>query len=247
MEHRVRAVVAAALLVGTAACSTETDLTIRVEGESAEGETVPLANVQLDVIPYDIDELYTELEAETEPGPAPAADSLRALAQTYQDACTAYRATGDSIEVVREQATEIQRREGQTSDAYRRAFEQYQSLVARERDRYARCQEVTDIYTDVRNEYRGARQAWEEAAWPPEEFAEAESLRMGERPVQTVETNQEGVTRVTVPNGTWWLLGTAPVPGSISQQYRWNVRVDAGGGEQTVELTSENAELQPVF
>jgi hypothetical protein len=37
------------------------------------------------------------------------------------------------------------------------------------------------------------------------------------------------------------------VPGSISQQYRWNVRIEASGGEQAVELTSENAELEPVF
>ena len=39
----------------------------------------------------------------------------------------------------------------------------------------------------------------------------------------------------------------APVPGSISQQYRWNHPIEAGGGEMTIELTSENAELEPVF
>jgi hypothetical protein len=37
------------------------------------------------------------------------------------------------------------------------------------------------------------------------------------------------------------------VPGSISQQYRWNLEIEAQGGAQSVELTSENAELQPVF
>ena len=62
-----------------------------------------------------------------------------------------------------------------------------------------------------------------------------------------METDAEGAAAVTVPNGSWWILGTAPVPGSISPQYRWNVLVEAGGGEQTVELTSENAELEPVF
>ena len=62
-----------------------------------------------------------------------------------------------------------------------------------------------------------------------------------------METGADGTATVTVPNGRWWILGTAPVPGSISQQYRWNQVVDAGGGEMTVELTSENAELEPVF
>ena len=81
-----RWIFATGLLVGlTAACSTETDLTITAHGESAEGETVPLSNVRLDILPYDIDELYGELEAETQPGPEPSADTIRQLSQRYQD------------------------------------------------------------------------------------------------------------------------------------------------------------------
>ena len=64
---------------------------------------------------------------------------------------------------------------------------------------------------------------------------------------QQIETDTDGNATVTVPNGTWWVLGTAPVPGSISQRYRWNYRIDASGGEQMIELTSENASLQPVY
>lgn len=242
--EKARMAAAAALLLAGAACSTETQLTIQTQGENAEGEVVPLTNVKLDIVPYDIDELYAELEGRTQPGEPPVADSLRSLSQTYQDICTAYRATGDSIETVREQATAIS---DQTSDAYQQAFDRYQALVRREEERFAQCQEVTDTYTQVRNEYREARQEWEERAWPETEFLSAESLRMGGQPVQSVETDPQGTATVTVPNGTWWILGTAPVPGSISQQYRWNVHVEATGGEQTVQLTGENAELQPVF
>ncbi|MDX1623522.1 MAG: hypothetical protein R3199_06035 [Gemmatimonadota bacterium] len=247
MTDIARTTVAAALLVATVACSTETDLTILARGQSARGDTVPIGNLQLDVIPYDIDELYDELEQATRPGEPPEPDSLSALAKTYQDACASYRATSDSIETVRQRATTIANREGQASDAYREAFGRYEALVQREERRFERCQEVTDIYTEVRNEYREARRAWEQEAWPAERFAEAESLRIGEKPVQTVETNEQGVATVTVPNGDWWLLGTAPVPGSISQQYRWNVKVVAEGGRDTVRLTGENAELQPVY
>ena len=229
------------------ACSTETTLTVQAKGENAEGEVVPLTNVTLDVIPYDIDALYEELESASQPGEAPQADTLSVLAQQYQDACTAYRATGDSIEAVRQQATQVARSQGETSDAYRTAFARYQALVGLEKSRFDRCQDVTDRYTGVRNAYRESRRAWEEKAWPAEHFTRAESLRIGERPVQRIETDQNGVASVTVPNGTWWILGTAPVPGSISQQYRWNHQVQAAGGEQTVELTSENAELVPVF
>jgi hypothetical protein len=240
-----RWILAAALLVSlSAACSTETDLTIRAQGENAEGETVPLSNVRLDVIPYDIDELYEELESETQPGTEPSADSIRQLSQRYQDSCAAYRATSDSIEVVQQRATAITDR---TSPEYNQAFEEYQTLVTRERERFDECQSITDRYTQVRNEYREARRAWEEQAWPEERFTAAEAARIGEQPVQAVETAAQGTATVTVPNGTWWLLGTAPVPGSISQQYRWNVMIEASGGEQTIELTSENAELEPVF
>ncbi|MBW3660729.1 MAG: hypothetical protein KY397_03745 [Gemmatimonadetes bacterium] len=248
MVDSVRTAVFGALaLVVVAACSTETDLTILAQGENAEGETVPLSNIKLDIVPYDIDELYEELETTTQPGQPPEADSLRALAGTYQDACAAYRATSDSIETVRQRATDIRQREGEASDAYRSAFQQYQTLVQREEQRFARCQDVTDAYTSVRNEYREARQAWEREAWPPEEFATAESLRIGEKPVQTVETDPRGAATVTVPNGDWWILGTGPVPGSISQQYRWNVQIAAEGGRDTIRLSSENAQLQPVF
>lgn len=250
MADTVRTAAVAALTLVAAfavACSTETDLTIMTQGENADGEVVPLTNVKLDVIPYDIDELYEELEAQTQPGTPPAADSLRVLARTYQEACAAYRATSDSIEAVRQRATQVQQREGETSDAYRQAFAEYQALVQREEQRFSRCQDVTDDYTGVRNQYREQRTDWEERAWPAEEFAAAESLRVGERPIQTVETDQRGVATVTVPNGDWWVLGTAPVPGSISQQYRWNVQVAAQGGADTVQLTGENAETVPVF
>lgn len=244
----LRGALAAALALATVvACSTETELTIRAAGENAEGETVPMSGVQLDIVPYDIDSLYAALEAESNPGPPPSADSIRQLAQIYQDACASYRVTGDSIEGVREQATEIANREGQTSDAYRAAFERYQALVAREEQRFEACQNVTDDYTTVRNAYREARSEWEGRAWPEQAFVAQESLLVGERPLQRVETDPEGVAAVTVPNGTWWILGDAPVPGSISQEYRWNERVEAGGGALTVELTPETADLEPVF
>lgn len=250
MADTVRTVVVGALALAVTvatACSTETELTIMAQGENAAGEVVPLSNVKLDVIPYDIDALYDELQSQTQPGPPPAADSLSVLARRYQEQCAAYRATSDSIEMVRERATQIQQREGEASDAYRSAFSEYQALVQREEQRFDQCQGVTDIYTDVRNQYREERTAWEERAWPAEEFAAAESLRVGDEPVQTVETGPEGTARVTVPNGDWWVLGTAPVPGSISQRYRWNVQVTAEGGRDTVRLTGENAETEPVF
>lgn len=241
---RARTVVLAALAVAVAACSTETDLTVMAQGENAEGQVVPLANVKLDVIPYDIDELYKELEAQTNPGPPPVADSLKTLARTYQEACTSYRATSDSIEGVRQQATAIS---DQTSPEYKQVFQEYQALVQREKDRFQQCQDVTDTYTGVRNAYREKRQSWEQKAWPPDMFAHAESLKIGEKHVQEIETDKNGAATVTVPNGTWWVLGTGPVPGSISQQYRWNVQVDAGGGKDTLQLNGQNAELEPVF
>lgn len=243
----LRAGLATVTLVVAVGCSTETELTIRAVGQNAEGETVPLAGVQLDILPYDIDSLYASLEAGTNPGEPPSAESIRTLAQRYQDACASYRVTGDSIEAVRRQATEIANREGQTSDAYRQAFDRYQSLVSREEQRFEACQNVTDDYTTVRNRYREERGEWESRAWPEEAFARQESLMVGDRPLQRVETDPQGTTAVTVPNGTWYILGDAPVPGSISQEYRWNERLDAGGGELTVELTPENATLEPVF
>ena len=245
MRVIVRQAFAAVLLaLAAAACSTETQLTIAAQGQNAEGETVPLSNVSLDILPYDIDRLYEELEGRTQPGEPPAADSIRMLSQAYQDVCTAYRMTGDSIEVVQQRATAIS---DQASEEYRQVFQQYQTLVAREEQRFERCQEVTDIYTGVRNEYREERGSWEERAWPAGEFAAAESVLIGDLPVQRVETGPEGRASVTVPNGTWWVLGTSPVPGSISQQYRWNVAVEAQGGQDTVRLTGENAMLEPVF
>lgn len=226
------------------ACSTETQLTLDARGENAEGETVPLSNVSLDILPYDIDELYAELEGQSQPGEPPSADAIRQLSQQYQDACSSYRATSDSIEGVQARASAISDR---TSDEYRQAFEAYQALVAREKQRFDSCQNITDRYTGVRDEYRETRRAWEERAWPEDAFAAAEASRVGEKPLQVVETDPDGQATVTVPNGSWWILGDAPVPGSISQRYRWNLRVEAEGGEQAVQLTGENASLEPVY
>lgn len=233
------------LLFGAvAACSTETNLSVHAMGENTEGEVVPLTNVKLDIIPYDIDELYDEIEAQTQPGPEPSADEITVMAQRYQDACTAYRVTSDSIEVIQQRATAISDR---TSDEYHQVFEEYQALVEREKERFDTCQSITDEYTEVRNTYREERRTWEDSGWPQEAFDTAEAARMGELRAQQIETDADGNAIVTVPNGTWWVLGTAPVPGSISQRYRWNYRIDASGGEQAIELTGENATLQPVY
>jgi hypothetical protein len=242
-----RAAIAAVLAGGLTACSTETTLTIRAQGENTEGQTVPLSNVALEIIPYDIDRLYEELEQESRPGIPPPVDTLSMLAQQFQDICTAYRSTGDSIETVRQQAIQIARNQGEATEAYKQAFEQYQALLEREKERFDECQELTDRYTEVRNTYREARRGWERNAWPEEALSRAESLRVEELPIQRIETDADGMASLTVPNGTWWILGTAPVPGSISQRYRWNERIEAGGGDQIVDLTSENATLEPVF
>lgn len=226
------------------ACSTETQFIIETSGQNAEGETVALSNVSLDILPYDIDELYAELESQSQPGESPSAGAIRQLSQQYQDACSAYRSTSDSIEAVQVRASSISDR---TSDEYHRAFEAYQALVAREKERFQSCQNVTDRYTGVRDEYREKRRAWEERAWPEAAFATAESLLVGEMPLQIVETDPDGRATVTVPNGSWWILGDSPVPGSISQRYRWNMRVEADGGEQAIRLTGENASLEPVY
>ena len=241
------ALAAAMALLSGMACSTETELTIRAVGRSAEDEPVPLSGVRLDILPYDIDSLYATLEAGSSPGPPPSADSIKGLAQVYQDACASYRVTGDSIEAARREATGIADSEGQRSEAYRAAFERYQALTARKDERFLACQAVTDDYTAVRNAYREARSEWESRAWPEEAFEHQESLLVGERRIQRVETDPQGVAAVTVPNGTWWVLGDAPVPGSISQEYRWNERIEARGGVLVVELSPETADLVPVF
>lgn len=241
----VRLTLASTVVVGVlTACSTETQLMIEASGQNAEGETVPLSNVSLDILPYDIDALYTELESQTQPGDPPSADAIRELSKQYQDACSSYRATSDSIEAVQERATAISDR---TSDEYREAFQAYEALVARERERFDACQSITNRYTGVRDAYREERRAWEERAWPTEAFDAAESERIGDLSLQVVETEQDGSATVTVPNGTWWILGDAAVPGSISQKYRWNLRVEAAGGEQAVRLSGDNASLEPVF
>ena len=69
---------------------------------------------------------------------------------------------------------------------------------------------------------------------------------MGDLRAQRIETDESGAAAVTVPNGSWWLLADAPVPGSTSQKYRWNLRVDGAGGPQTVDLSSDNATLEPL-
>jgi hypothetical protein len=244
----LRGALAAAIALGTGvACNTETELTIRAVGQDAEDGPVPLSGVHLDILPYDIDSLYATLEAGSNPGPPPPEDSIRGLARLYHDACSSYRVTRDSIEVARRAASETADREGQASDAYRSAFERYQALKAREEVRFEACQAVTDDYTTVRSAYREARSEWESRAWPEEAFLHEESLLVGEHPIRRVETDTEGVAAVTVPNGTWWILGDAPVPGSISQEYRWNERIEADGGVLAVELSPETADIDPVF
>jgi hypothetical protein len=227
----------------TAACSTETVLTIETEGPNAQGQTVAYTNVKLDFIPYDIDGLYAELEQQTNPGPAPSPGELGSLTQQYQGACDSYGATSDSIQMVQERASQITDR---ASAEFRQVFNLFEALKDRREQRLAQCEQLTNQLTGMLEAYQEGRRAWEEQAWPEDAFIALESERMGGLRAQQIDTDDMGGASVTVPNGDWWILATYPIPGSISQQYRWNIRVEAAGGQDTVRLTPDNAEVVPM-
>lgn len=232
-----------------AACGTS--LTVEVTTEGAEGEATPVANLEVQFLPYDRDSLFSALAAQAgTPEPqVPAAiqarmDSVQALQATWRDAETSWNDAREQLRVLSQRLEGLDRR----SREYREAFDQFNGLEQQERSANQIRQSAFDAFTNLQSvtqsqldSVRAVVESWEDIAFADFTDVEADLLSALGQEVHFDTTDASGMITRSLGGGDWWIHARVAAP---SAEFYWNV---LAGAVDTLRLNPGNAERRLDF
>lgn len=232
-----------------AACGSS--LTVEVLTEGAEGATTPVANLEVQFLPYDRDSLFAAMAAEAgSPEPqVPAAvrarlDSVQALQATWRTAETSWNEVRDSLRQVSERLANTDAR----SREYRQMFDQFNAMEGRERSLNRQRQAAFDEFTGLQtvtqaqlDSVRAVIQSWEDVAFA--DFADVQGALLSAlgAEVHYDTTDANGMVTQSLGGGDWWVHTRVAGP---SGELYWNV---LSGSVDTLRLNPGNAERRLAF
>lgn len=232
-----------------AACGTS--LTVEVHTEGAEGATTPVANLEVEILPYDRDSLFAVLisQADSPEPQVPAAiqarlDSVRALQATWREVEGRWNEVRDSLRTISDRIESMDRR----SREYREAFDSFNSMEGRERSLNNQRQAAFDEFTNLQSvtqgqldSVRAVIESWEDIAFADFADVQADLLSALGQDIHYDTTDANGFLTTTLSGGDWWVHARVTVP---TGELYWNVLT---GGVDTLRLTPDNAERRLSF
>lgn len=248
-----------AFMLAAGACGpAELVVTMEIQDMAGEGEdmaTVPLADMEVQVLPYDRDLVFDSLEAAFgQPEPSVPEDLIEAR-EAVQEAQARWRAAEsrwnnlrDTLQKITDAMAQYNRGEAAYVTLYR-DFQQLESQYGRiERE----MNNAFGTFTELQNAtiQRSDSMRIQIDNWADEAFADAFTVftakqRASGLPAVVDTTDASGMTRVQAPPGNYWVHARYELP--YSELY-WNVPVTLARGEPTqVRLTRENAEERIKF
>lgn len=256
----MRRITALAAVVGSlalAACGPgQVVVTAEVEGtdpETGEAVTRPLADLEVQLLPYDRDVIFDSLE-QAYPEPEPAIpDSLVEAREAVAEAQTEWRQLEARWNTLRD-----------TLQTLSAEMEQYNPAEAQYRELFNIFSDLEGDLANVEENMEAAFQRFDslqqgiiaqsEAVatrrvnWADEAFAGAADVIAARIDAAGAEpridtTDASGTVTFTAPPGDWWVYTRTELP--YSELY-WNVPVTVVRGEPAeLTLTEENAEERP--
>lgn len=245
------------LLAGTlflAACS-PAEVVVQVELQTAAGEPRPIGDLEVQLIPFDRDQVFDSLEtAYGTPEPEIPADVLEAQ-QAIAEAQREWQAQLQREAQLREQLQTI----SNELDGLNPGMARYRVLFS----------EFNEVESQLNAASRAAEAAFEEftalqaaniaaadsiriirEAWANDAFAEVETAFMQRFDATGLETavdttDASGVARMTVDPGTYWVYARFE---RANDELYWNEMVEITGGEPfVITLNTENADTRPLL
>lgn len=239
------------LLLGTACGGTE--LTVETRVADAAGESSPIGNLEIQLLPYDRDVIFNQFE-EAAATPEPAIpDSIVRLQQAmasaqdeWQQAESRWNTVRDSLKTLSERLRNMNR----TSGEYRVAFNSFNDLDAEEtrlkrqsEQAFARFSDLQTQVNSVADEIRIRREEWASEAFAGVDSAIDVAVEEAGREELYDTTSAAGIATFTPPAGQWWVHARHNLP---FEELYWNVPVTVSGGDSTaVVLSRDNAEVRP--
>jgi hypothetical protein len=244
------AVVAASVVLGACGGS---EVVVLAQFETEAGGTVTLRDYPIRLLPYDRDEVFDELEAGY-PVPQPEIpqqllqleQQIARAQEEWQQAESRWMTVRDSLQRLSRSMQGMSRASGQYVAAFRAftALESEEATLRRSQEQaFQRFTGLQSQYTSQADEVRVARENWADEAYAKVDSVIADRIRVARREEVWDTTNAEGVARVRVPAGRWWVYARYDLP--YSELY-WNVPVEVPRGEQVrIQLTRETAQVRP--
>lgn len=246
------AAIGAATILG--ACTGE--IAVQAQLEQDDGTVVPLANLEVQALPYDRDVIFDSLSAAYgEPEPL-IPDSILALQDSIAAASietsqleNQWGAARDSLRAIRERMDRLTR----GSPEYRLLFNDFnaQESIAQQAERrmnqaFERFNTLQNRFAQTANEIRLRREEWANNAFAAIDtviFLKLDDLGLTEF-ADTTDAN--GVARFPgLEKGQWWVHARYRLP---FEELYWNEPVEVAGGDPAIViLNRENAESRPTF
>jgi len=230
------------LALASAACTGEVAVLAQLEPEEG-GEATPLASLEVRALPYDRDVIFDSLQSSA-PSPEPITpDSLVQLqaeiaaAQTeWSTATERWNAARDSLRAIRTRLDQLNR----TSAEYRLLFTDFGDQEQRERAANRQMEGAFARYTGLQSRYNSAAQEYsiQYSTWADAAFAAVDETvnrrleALGREEVWDT-TDANGVVRLTLKRGEWWIHARYDLP---FEELYWNVPVNVAADGATVEL-----------
>ncbi len=205
--------------------------------------------------PYDIDRLLDSLRRAAPTAP-PTFDNLLGQFDSYQlpdvsllhaeDA--GWRATRDSVQALADSLNAIGQEASGYAREYARLGELYRRYTQRTAEREARLRDQMGAHRELALMARTAAdsiRAWEEDAFRDYPALAASALEREGRQAHEAVTGADGIARVTLEPGPWWVTARMRHPDNPYLEYYWTIALVAGPlGPRRVPLSLEMAETR---
>lgn len=247
-----RALTAAALLVGLAACERPRTIAVRVSIPAPDTIETPVTGVGLVALPYDRDSVLRELEGRART-PRPPTAPLESLFARFRGPFTAYTDATFRLGKLRDSLSAAQRELDslpRDAPAYAQHYAVYGRLsdslgAAQKRAERARVEldRARREFVDRSDSLRAGMRQWEDSTYRGyDSLVQGLARRAGREPV-TDTTGADGWAHVTLSPGRWWIYARSWDATDPNAEWYWNLPVT----DDTLLLSSRNARRQPRY
>lgn len=228
------------------------DLVVQAQVQSDEGEVMPLENLEVRALPYDRDAVFDSLrEAYATPEPEIPAelsalqDSIAAANTAWANATARWNAGRDSLQQLNDRLAGMSRASGEYVVLFRQVNDLFDEVAEQERRMNQEFQRFTTLqsrYNQTAEEIRRTREQWADAAYADVDKVIEERLRQARRPMHVDTTDANGIVRMNVKPGEWWIHARYDLP---FEELYWNVPITVDGEPEPLVLNRETAQVRP--
>ncbi len=226
-----------------------------VEGGEDGSEPVGVADVEVQLLPYDRDGVFDSLaqafptpEPEMPPELAAAQEEIAAARQAWTDAEARWNALRDDLQRLSDRMEGLNRRTREYNTLFRehqQKHAEYERLDSRIQSLFSRFESLQAAATDRLDSMSVAKENWEDDAFQDWNEVVAAKIAASGLDVHADTTDVDGNAFFRVAPGNYWVYARREV---ASEEWYWNREFPlVRGMPATITLSRSTAEVRPIY